>query len=184
MTKTLFLILGLLLLPGVVGSTEHSAKELDQILRTVEISGISMATPQESIAEILAAQGYTPVRSTLYTKQEQLQKSRKTIYRIEIEETAAFRQISYHRSLSGGRVKSSVGEDPIPSDDLDTAQKLYQIICEVVPETIKAERQCEPLEQTAISINYGNFVDINARWAVQLNATAGNTAFGIKYSYE
>ncbi len=185
MTINKFVLLPALLIAfEAVASDGCDSRKLDQTLSTVEVSGISMETPKDAIADILSKQGYTAITSSLFTKQEQLQSSRKTIYRIEVEETAAFRQISYHRSLSGGRVKSSVGEKPIPSDEFDTAQQLYQIACEGISEAIKAERECELLKDITISAGHGRFIELNARWAVQLNATAVNTAIGIKYSNE
>ena len=82
---------------------QHQSAE-SHPLRQIEISGIAIATPSGKISDILEAQGYTRVSGTMYTKQEQLQNQRKTIFRIEVEDTAAFREITYHRSLSGGRV--------------------------------------------------------------------------------
>ena len=153
-------------------------------LRHVEISGVSIATPSDKISLILEAQGYTQVSSTMYTKQEQLQNQRKTIFRIEIEDSAAYREITYHRSLSGGRVKSSVEEEPVPEFELDTARQLYQLICESDTEEERDERFCQPYKQSSINAGHGQFIQISDDFAVQLNATAANTAIGIKQSYE
>ncbi len=179
------LLFGILLFfEAMAASDGHKACQYNQLLETIEISDISMGTPEEKIADILSEQGYTPVNSTLYTKQDQLQKARKTIYRIEVENTADYRQITYHRSLSGGRVKSFVDDKPIPASELEIARQLYHIACEDASEKEKVQRQCEPPEQTNMNVGYGDFIDINACWAVQLSATAANTAIGIRYSYE
>ncbi|SER78204.1 hypothetical protein SAMN05421690_10759 [Nitrosomonas sp. Nm51] len=176
----------ILLLSGLTATVNtNSSNRSDSLLRAVEISGVSITMPQEEVADILDKQGYTQVNSTLFTKQEQLDGRRKTIFRIEIENTADFRQITYHRSLSGGRVKSSVEEKPIPAFELDTVQQLYQIVCENVPETVKAERSCEPAAQAGIHAGHGKFIAIDDHWAVQLSATASNSAIGIKFfTYE
>ncbi|SEN55094.1 hypothetical protein [Nitrosomonas marina] len=179
-------LVGLLLIincmPAVSG--ENRTSQNNELLNAVEISGISISTPPEEIADILDGQGYTQVNSSLFTKQEQLDNRRKTIFRFEVENTAAYRQITYHRSLSGGRVKSSVEEKPIPAFEIDTAQQLYQIICADVTEDVKTDRSCESAEQKRIYAGQGRFIDIDDHWAVQLSATDSNSAFGIRYTYE
>lgn len=153
-------------------------------LSHIKISGISITTPTEEMTKILTAQGYTQTRSTLFTKQEQLQNNRKTIFRIEVEDTAAFRQISYHRSLSGGRVKTTGPEKPVPAYEVDMAQQLYQTICKDVSEEVKNDRLCEPPTKSSISAGNGQWIEINDHFTVQLNATDAYTTIGIKYSYE
>ena len=162
---------------------QHQSAE-SHPLRQIEISGITIATPYDKIPGILEAQGYTRVSNTMYTKQAQLQNQRKTIFRIEVEDTAAFREITYHRSLSGGRVKSSVEEEPVPEFELETARQLYQLICENITDEEKAERRCEPFKQSSINAGHGQFIQINDDFAVQLSATAANTAIGIKQTYK
>lgn len=179
-------LVGLLLMLSSMSAVtgENRTSQNDELLNAVEISGISISTPMEEIADILDGQGYTQVNSSLFTKQEQLDNRRKTIFRVEVENTAAYRQITYHRSLSGGRVKSSVEEKPIPAFEIDTAQQLYQIICANVTEAVKTERSCEATEQTRIYAGQGRFIDIDDQWAVQLSATDSSSAFGIRYTYE
>ena len=184
--RSIKLILGFILLSlgGMAASNASSSNQRNSLLNTVEISGISITTPQDEIVGILDNQGYTQVNSTLFTKQEQLDSRRKTIFRIEVEYTANSRQITYHRSLSGGRVKSSVEEKPIPANEMKIAQQLYQIVCGNVSETDKAERSCEPAALTRIQAGQGRFVDIDDHWSVQLSATASSSAIGIRFSDE
>ncbi|SFK85028.1 hypothetical protein SAMN05216302_101767 [Nitrosomonas aestuarii] len=174
----------LLLIPAAtVASDKDSANNDNQPLKHIEISGISIATPAGKIADILIAQGYAQVNNTLFTKQEQLQNNRKTIFRVEIEDTAAFRQISYHRSLSGGRVKTAGDKQPIPAFENDTAQQLYQLICENTSEETKKTRACETVTTSSINAGHGQFIELDNHFSAQLSATAANTAMGIKYTY-
>ncbi|PTN11758.1 hypothetical protein [Nitrosomonas aestuarii] len=174
----------LLFIPAAtVASDKDSANNDNQPLKHIEISGISIATPAGKIADILIAQGYAQVNNTLFTKQEQLQNNRKTIFRVEIEDTAAFRQISYHRSLSGGRVKTAGDKQPIPAFENDTAQQLYQLICENISEETKKTRACEPVTTSSINAGHGQFIELDNHFSAQLSATAANTAMGIKYTY-
>ena len=161
---------------------QHQSAE-SHPLRQIEISGIAIATPSGKISDILEAQGYTRVSGTMYTKQEQLQNQRKTIFRIEVEDTAAFREITYHRSLSGGRVKTAGDPEPVPDYEVDMAQRFYALMCEDVSEAIMEERQCEPLTKVTINAGHGQFIQINDSISMQLNVTAANSAVGIKYRY-
>jgi len=171
--------------PVAIAATNDGLVNIDNHpLKHIEISGISIATPADNIADILTEQGYRQVNSTLFTKQEQLQNNRKTIFRMEINDTAAFRQISYHRSLSGGRVKTASGEKPVPAFENDTAQQLYQVICKNVSKAVKTERFCEPLTTSNISAGHGQLIELDNHFAARLNATAANTSMGIKHTYE
>lgn len=174
----------LFFLTPTIACADQNRNFANHPLYHIEISGISLATPTTSIADILKAQGYDQVRSTMFTKQEQLQNQRKTIFRIEVEDTAAYREITYHRSLSGGRVKSSIEEEPVPEFEIDTASQLYQIICKNITEEEKTERSCEPFKQSSMIANHGQFIQLDDHFSVQLSATAANTAIGIKLTYE
>ena len=158
------------------------ANSTDDIFKTLEISGISLATPRDKIAGILTAQGYTEVNSRLFTKQGEMQNNRRTIFRVEVEDIADKRLITYHRSLTGGRVKTAGDKEPVPEYELDTAQQFYRLMCDNIPDDTKLERQCEPLSETSISAGYGRFVPINDQYALQLNVTAANSAIGIQYT--
>jgi hypothetical protein len=159
-----------------------SANSNNDSFRHIEISGISLATPFDQIAGILTAQGYTEINSRLFTKQGELQNNRRTIFRIEIEDIADLRRITYHRSLSGGRVKTAGGDEPIPEYEVDMAQQFHRLMCENIPENMKEERQCQP--PTAYSINAGNgrFIRINEQYSMQLDVTAANSTIGIQYA--
>lgn len=176
----------LLLSMSTIGNVfnAHASSLENHPLSHIEISGIALTTPTEEVSEILTAQDYSQARSSLFTKQAQLQNNRKTIFRIEVEDTAAYRQISYHRSLSGGRVKTTGPDKPVPAYEVDMAQQLYQAICEDISEEVKNERLCEPSTKSSISAGNGQWIEIDDRFTVQLNATAANTTIGIKYSYE
>lgn len=158
------------------------ANNADDALHNLEISGISLSTPRDKIAEILAAQGYTAVNSRLFTKQGELQNNRRTIFRVEVEDIADKRLITYHRSLTGGRVKTAGDKEPVPEYEKDTAQQFYRLICDNIPDDTKVGRQCEPLSETSISAGYGRFVPINDQYSLQLNVTAVNSAIGIQYT--
>ncbi|GJL73976.1 hypothetical protein [Nitrosomonas sp.] len=175
----------LLFIPAATAASSNDTGKTDNHpLKHIEISGISITTPADKIADILTAQGYTQVNNTLFTKQEQLQNNRKTIFRVEIEDTAAFRQISYHRSLSGGRVKTAGGEQPVPAFENETALQLYQVICENISEEAKKTRACEPLTVSSINAGHGQFIELDNHFSAQLSATAANTAMAIKYAYQ
>jgi len=176
----LALISALLMSTGVAaGQSAH--KDADPF-KHIEISGISLAMPLDQMTEILTAQSYNAVSSRLFTKQGELQNNRRTIFRIEIDDTADSRQITYHRSLSGGRVKTAGGDEPVPEYEVDMAQQFYRLMCDNIPGDVKEERQCEP--PTTFSINAGNgrFVQINDQFSLQLNVTAANSAVGIRYT--
>lgn len=160
----------------------HAANAEKQPLQAIEIAGISISTPPEIIAGILQAQGYTQVNASLYTKQEQLQNGRNAIFRIEIEENPTFRQITYFRSLGGGRIKSPSARDaPVPDSDIGMAQRLYQAVCIDISEELQKERACNPYTPANISFGNGQLIPIDEHYAAVLNATDASTIIGIKY---
>ncbi len=171
------------MLTSVTATAGQSADNTDDSLKNIEISGISLAMPLDQITGILTAQGYNAVNSRLFTKQGELQNNRRTVFRIEIEDNADSRQISYYRSLSGGRVKTAGGDKPIPEYEVDMAQQFYPLMCENIPENVMKERQCEPPTAYNITAGNGRFVQINDRYSMQLNVTAANSAIGIRYTY-
>lgn len=160
----------------------HASSPGKQLLETIEIAGISINTPMEMIAEILKARGYTQVSNSLYTKQEYLQNGRSAIFRIEIDDSATARQITYFRNLGGGRMKSPVAHDaPVPDPDIDMAQQLYQAVCTGISEELQKERACNPYTPANISFGHGQLTLISEHYAAILNATDATTIIGIKY---
>lgn len=149
-------------------------------LKTIEIAGISLNTPLGTIAKILQAQDYIPVNETLYTKQEPAQNGRSTVYRIEVEDTATSRQLSYFRSLTGGRNKSPSARDAIPVTEITTVQQLYDFVCDV-PEALQTERTCMPQTPANILFGHGQLIDIDAHYSVLLKALDSSTSMIIKY---
>jgi hypothetical protein len=153
-----------------------------QSLETIEIVGISISTPTEMIAGILKTRGYTQVNASLYTKQEYLQNGRSAIFRIEIEDNAIFRQITYFRNLGGGRMKSPAARDtPVPDSDIGMATQLYQSVCADTSEELQQERACSPYTPANISFGNGQLIPVNEHYAAVLNATDAATIIGIKY---
>lgn len=175
----LFWIAGTLFISTLHSQAANSGK---QQLQTIEISGISISTPTEMIADILKTQGYSQVNESLYTKQEYLQNGRSALFRIEIEDSATLRQITYFRNLSGGRIKSPTARDtPVPDSDIDMAQRLYQSVCTDISEELQKERACSPYTPANISFGNGQLIPINGHYAAALNATDASTTIGIKY---
>ena len=161
----------------------HAASAEKQKLQAIEIAGISINTSPEMIAGVLQAQGYKPVNESLYTKQEQAQNGRSAIYRVEIENTATFHQITYFRSLGGGRVKSPIVRDaPVPASEIDMAQQLYRAVCTDIPAEIQKKRSCEPLTPANIRFGHGQWIQSDAHFAVLLDATNASTTIGIKHT--
>ncbi len=157
------------------GTEKHS-------LKTIEIAGISLNTPPETIAKILKAQDYIPVNETLYTKQEPAQNGRSTVYRVEIEDTATSRQLSYFRSLTGGRNKSPSARDAaIPAAEMITAQQLYNFVC-AVPQALQTERACMPQTAANIIFGHGQLIAIDAHYSALLKASDSSTSMIIKYA--
>jgi len=167
---------------ALVGKDHESLKSLNSF-KQLEISGVTLAMSLETITENLTQQGYETVNSRLFTKRGPLQNNRTTVFRIEIEDDADSRMITYHRSLTGGRVKTAGDAEPIVEYEIDMAQQFYTIMCGDVSDEIWEERQCEPLTEVSINAGYGQFVEVSDRVSMQLNVTAANSAVGIKYRY-
>jgi hypothetical protein len=170
----LFFIPLILLISASYASTTTQQPE------AIAIAGISIDTPAENIQKILQAQGYTQINESLYTKQEHSQNGRTAVFRIEIEDNATFRQITYFRSLGGGRLKSpAVHDTPIPATEMDMAQQLYQVICPDISQQIHEDRACEPLTPSQAKLGNGQWIQKDS-FAVLLDATYANTTIGIK----
>lgn len=151
-------------------------------LLSYEIAGISLNTPLENIPSILENHGYTQTGNTTYTKQVQVPGQRKSIYRIEVKDTADQRQISYFRGQSGGRVKSSVKKDkPIPPDEAEMANTLYQYVCTGINPELQESRSCEPATDASLVFGKSEFLNVEKNISAQLNASADSTTVGIKY---
>lgn len=181
--RSKFLVLWITALLLIFTLNSHAANTEKQQLQAIEISGISINASPERMAEILQERGYTQVNESLYTKQEQAQSGRSAIYRIEIENTATFHQITYFRSLGGGRVKSPIVHDaPVPASEIDMAQQLYHVICTDMPAETQEKRSCEPLTPANIRFGHGQWIQSDAHFAVLLDATNANTTIGIKYT--
>lgn len=170
---------------SVIAEKIENGQSLDQQLLAYEIAGISLTTPLEKIPAVLASHGYTQTGSMTYTKQVQVPGQRKAVYRIEIDDTPNQRQIIYFRGQSGGRVKSSaLQEKPLPGDEMEMAQKLYQMICAGIPPQIQQARACQPATNSMIIFGQGEFIEIEKNISAQLNASADSTTIGIKYFKE
>lgn len=181
--RSKFLLLWITLLLFIFALNSYATDAEKQQLQAIEIAGISINTSPEMIAGILQAQGYKQVTESLYTKQEQAQSGRNAIYRVEIENTATFHQITYFRSLGGGRVKSPVVRDPpVPASEIDMAQQLYHAICTDIPAEIQEKRSCEPLTPANIRFGHGQWIQSDAHFAVLLDATNASTTIGIKHT--
>ena len=181
--RSRFLLLWTSVLLFIFALNSHAIDAGKQQLQAIEIAGISINTSPEVITEILQAQGYKQVNESLYTKQEQVQNGRSAIYRIEIENTATFHQITYFRSLGGGRMKSPIVHDaPVPASEIDMVQQLYHAVCNDIPAEIQKERSCEPLTPANIRFGHGQWIQSDAHFAVLLDATNASTTIGIKHT--
>jgi hypothetical protein len=106
---------------------------------------------------------------------------RKAVYRIEVDDSPAHRQITYFRGQSGGRVKSSaLQEKPIQPDEIEMANELYQIVCAEITPQIQETRACQPTTDALITFGHGEFLEIGKIFSAQLNASANSTTIGIK----
>lgn len=163
-----------------VSANQNSGVEKDA-LKAIEIAGISLNTPAEAIAKILQAQDYVPVNETVYTKQEAAPNGRSTIYRMEVEDTPTFRQLSYSRNITGGRNKSPSPRDAaIPTDEITAAQQLYELAC-AVPEEQQTQRACMPPAPANIIVGHGQWVAIDQHRSVLLKASDTSTSMMIRY---
>lgn len=149
-------------------------------LATVEIVGISLDTPADKIAGILQAQGYTQVNPSLYTKSEAAPNGRSTVYRVEVDDTAAMRELGYFRSLTGGRNKSPSGRDAtIPDSEIAMVRQLYDVVCQV-DEALQSERNCQPPQPASVMINHGMMLTVDGNYSVLLKASDASTSVMVK----
>ncbi|UJP05814.1 MAG: hypothetical protein LZF61_02235 [Nitrosomonas sp.] len=176
--------LGMMIVPFCAAVQCHGADAGHHPLAGIEVVGISFNTPPERIAAILQAQGYTRVNDALYTKSEPAQSGRSTVYRVEIDETAVFRQLGYFRTLTGGRNKSPASRDAeIPASEMPMIRQLYEFVCNV-PDDLQSERACMPPEAARIDFGRGQWVSVDARYSALLKASDTSTSLMIKYSPE
>ncbi|MGZ0020601.1 hypothetical protein [Nitrosomonas sp. wSCUT-2] len=151
-------------------------------LAAVEIAGISLNTPADTIAGILQAQGYTQVNPSLYTKSEAAENGRSTVYRVEVDDTAGSRELSYARSLTGGRNKSPSSRDAaIPDSEIAMVRQLYEAVCNV-DEDLQSERKCAPPQPASVMINHGMMLTVDVHYAVLLKASDSSTSVAVKGS--
>lgn len=162
--------------------TIHAA-DINQDFLTVEIEGISLSTPYDTIPEILENHGYRQSTSTTYIKRTQATEHRQSIHRIEISNADNLRQISYIREKSGGRIKSPPKvKKPILESEIVMAQEIYRLVCAEVSVQMQAERSCQPASEFSISFNSGDTLQIGNNLEVSLNASAASTTMRLKYS--
>lgn len=175
-------ILLVFLISFLLPFTIHAA-DINQDLLTVEIEGISLSTPHDTIPEILENHGYSQSTSTTYIKRTQATEHRRSIHRIEISNTDNLQQISYIREKSGGRIKSPPkNKKPILESEIVMAQEIYRLVCMEASAQVQAERFCQPASKYNISFNNGDTLQISSHLEVSLNASATNTAMRLKYS--
>lgn len=148
----------------------------------LEIEGISLSTLPEDIPVILEAVGYSQTGNSTFIKNTPLPGGRKSIYRIELEDTPQYRSITYFRGESGGRNKSPVVKNkPVPDNEAVWANAFYKLVCLNVPDEIKAERSCQPLVDWQIRFGEGRSLDISDKISAQLDASGASTILGVTY---
>jgi hypothetical protein len=180
-TAVFFLIL--IHLPSIAVAEKTKSGQLpdQQRFLAFEIAGISLSTPLENIPSILKNHDYRQTGGKTYTKQIVVPGQRKAVYRIEVDDTPAHRQITYFRGQSGGRVKSSaLQEKPIQPDEIEMVNELYQIVCTEITPQIQETRACQPTTDALIIFGHGEFLEIGKNFRAQLNASANSTTIGIK----
>ncbi|MDV6346677.1 hypothetical protein R2083_03990 [Nitrosomonas sp. Is35] len=151
-------------------------------LTAIEIAGVSLATLAEKIPDILQTQGYTQINSSLYTKSEAASNGRSMVYRVEIDDTVSARELSYSRSLTGGRNKSPSSRDAaIPDGEIAMVRQLYDAVCNV-GEDLQSERKCAPPQPAIIMINNGMMLTIDANHSVLLKASDSSTSVVVRGS--
>lgn len=184
-TAGFFLIFSLLPCSAIAEDTESGHLLGQQRFLNYEITGISLNTPLENIPSILESHGYTQTSDTTYTRQIQVPGQRKSIYRIEVDDTPTLHQITYFRGQSGGRVKSSVlQKKPIPADEIIMIEELYQMICADISPQLQETRSCQAVTNTLRTFGHGEFLQYGSNFSAQLNASADSTTIGIKYFKE
>lgn len=151
-------------------------------MTAIEIAGVSFTTPAEKIPDILQAQGYTQVNSSLYTKSEPAPNGRSTVYRVEIDDTATSRELGYFRSLTGGRNKSPSSRDAtIPDSEITMVRQLYDAVCNV-GEDLQSERKCAPPQPASVMINHGMMLTVDTNHSVLLKASDSSTSVVVRES--
>ncbi len=182
---TKFLVLLLASSHAAIAASQTKLSEFNNIdqLLAFEIEGVSLNTSLESIPEILQGYGYTQAGNTMYTKQHPIPGGRKSIYRIEINDSETSRHITYFRGNSGGRVKSSPKQEKaILAEEADMARKLYEIVCADHTTPEHNERYCSPISVSNIQLSQGEFLQIGKKFGIKLSATETSTTIEVKYS--
>ena len=174
-----FLMIAMIISFSVSASQNRDA--VKDSLNAIEIAGVSLNTPAEAITKILQAQDYVFVNEAVYTKQEPAPNGRSTVYRIEIEDTPAFRQLSYSRNLTGGRNKSPSARDAaIPADEMTAVQRLYDSVC-AVSEELQTQRACVPPTPANIIVGHGQLIAIDQHHSILLKASDASTSMMIRF---
>lgn len=184
LSLSLCLMAVLLFKPLTVLSTDTESSDSFPLQRflDLEIEGITLSTLPEDIPVILEAAGYYPMGNATFTKQEALPGGRKSLYRIEVEDTSRQRSITYFRGESGGRNKSPVERNrPIPANEAVWAKAIYELVCVQVPEQVKKARTCQPVADWEIRFGEGVFLNIADNAGAQLDASGASTTLGVTY---
>ncbi|MCW5597515.1 MAG: hypothetical protein KIT59_00105 [Nitrosomonas sp.] len=175
------------LLPKSFMMTTASAAEsshafpLQQFL-DLEIEGISLSAPPEKIPAQLEDAGYHQIADGIFIKEAPIPGGRKSTYRIEVEETAELRSITYVRGEMGGRNKSPVEKNrPIPANEVTWVKTLYELVCSRVPEKSKNERACQPLLDWQARFGEGEVLRISDQAGARLDASGASTTLALIY---
>lgn len=184
-SSMLFLMTLLLLKPTTVlattGAESSDSFPLQRFL-DLEIEGISLSTLPEDIPVILEAAGYFQQRNSTFIKQVPLAGDRKSLYRIEVEDTPRQRRITYFRTERGSRNKSSVEKNrPVPDNEAVWAKAIYELVCLQVRNEIKKVRACKPLAEGEIRFGEGSFLSISDNAGAQVDASGESTTLGVTY---
>jgi len=148
---------------------------------TLEIEGISLKTPLETVPSILEKHGYEQTGSMTFIKQNQHPGQRKSNYRIEVEGADKIHRITYFRGKSGGRIKSPPKqEEPILPNEIEMAKELHDLVCSGITTEEQEKRSCLPITASNISFGDGGLLEIGSRIGVKLDASAATTTIEIK----
>jgi hypothetical protein len=169
--------------PISIASSNKAASSDSSALLNLEIAGVSLNTPPEKVADKLAANGYVQSGETTFLKETPLPGGRKALYRIEVENHASERSITYSRTESGGRVKSPMTRShDLPEDEQVWTKALYAAVCENVRDETKQSRACKPLQNGTIGFGQGSILEITDQLGAQLDASGPSTAAKIIHS--
>jgi hypothetical protein len=180
--RILFLMTVLLIKLLTVSAAKGSDSFPLQRFLDLEIQGISLSTLPEDIPVILEAAGYFQSGNSTFIRDTPLPGGRKSIYRIELEDTPEHRSITYFRGESGGRNKSSVERNrPVPDNEAVWARAIYELVCLHVPDAISKARACQPVVGWEIRFGEGSFLSISDNAGAQVDAAGASTTLGVTY---